>query len=433
MHCHSDLRPPDSYCDRGLPVAKIRPYSLVMMKNDPRYSGTQAQRHCCGFPYSLSHLLVLGILLSGIGLTGIAQDLIDTVTLVPSKYRHKLVQQLSLAEESQAELLKAIEEADPKHREALAFLIVNMPESDLKSLKKDYLLKNVRFAFQAREATAWGKQISEELFMNYVLPYANVNERRDDWRQDFYARFMPLVEGTASPGEAAQRLNKEAFKQLNVRYHARKRPKPDQSPYESTEAGFASCTGLSILLVDACRAVGVPARVVGTPGWVDNSGNHTWVEIWDRQWNFVGACEPGALNRTWFLGNASQADDSQEKHRIYAASWEKTGTTFPLVWKRGYREVAADNVTSFYTNRRKVTFALAEGADAKQLSGRLEVRLNGKLVANDDFAAPVTFDLAGNQTYQISIVNAKGKALLTEEVALTDEKEQNVLLSAGKT
>ena len=44
---------------------------------------------------------------------------------------------------------------------------------------------------------------------------------------------------------------------INVRYHARKRPKPDQSPYESIDAGFASCTGLSVLLIDACRSVGV--------------------------------------------------------------------------------------------------------------------------------------------------------------------------------
>jgi transglutaminase-like putative cysteine protease len=28
-------------------------------------------------------------------------------------------------------------------------------------------------------------------------------------------------------------------------------------------AGYASCTGLSIFLVDALRAVGIPARVTG--------------------------------------------------------------------------------------------------------------------------------------------------------------------------
>ena len=58
---------------------------------------------------------------------------------------------------------------------------------------------------------------------------------------------------------------REVFKAVNVKYHATKRLKPDQSPSESMKIGYASCSGLSIILVDACRAVGVPARVVGTP------------------------------------------------------------------------------------------------------------------------------------------------------------------------
>ena len=38
------------------------------------------------------------------------------------------------------------------------------------------------------------------------------------------------------------------------------RKRNNQSPQESIEQGKATCTGLSIILVDACRAVGIPAR-----------------------------------------------------------------------------------------------------------------------------------------------------------------------------
>jgi len=79
--------------------------------------------------------------------------------------------------------------------------------------------------------------------------------------------------------------------------YSREREKADQSSFESIASGKASCTGLSILLVDACRAVGIPARVVGTPLWVDRSGNHTWVEIWDDGWRYLGACESKRLDR----------------------------------------------------------------------------------------------------------------------------------------
>ena len=43
---------------------------------------------------------------------------------------------------------------------------------------------------------------------------------------------------------------------------------------------MASCTGLSVLLVDALRAAGIPARFAGTPAWHDDRGNHSWVEVW---------------------------------------------------------------------------------------------------------------------------------------------------------
>src|SRR5207248_8133691 len=131
---------------------------------------------------------------------------------------------------------------------------------------------------------------------------------------------MPLVKECKTPGEAAQRLNATIFDKLKVKYST-KRKQPHQSPKESIETGTASCTGLSILLSDACRSVAIPARLVGTPLWANKTGNHTWVEIWDGDWHFTGACEadPKGLDRGWFTGNASQAKKDDPKHAIYAA------------------------------------------------------------------------------------------------------------------
>jgi hypothetical protein len=278
-------------------------------------------------------------------------DLIPSVNLVPAQYRHRLVQQLSVAEDNQQTWLKAINTASPEHREALVFLLVNMPESDLKHLTGEYLLQNVELAYQARAATAWGKAIPNEIFFREVLPYANLDEKREDWRKDYFDRFMPLVKNAASASEAAQMLNKDVFAAIHVKYHATKREKPSQSPSESSRIGYASCTGLSIILVDACRAVGVPARVVGTPMWFDGSGNHTWTEIWDRQWYFLGSAEPGPLNHTWFVDNAAKADESKPEHRIYAASFEQTPLLFPLIWDESQKDVHAVDVTRFYVGR----------------------------------------------------------------------------------
>ena len=273
----------------------------------------------------------------------------DAARLVGDSYRHSLIQRLSLADEKADAWADAIERCPPAHRDALAFLLTNMPTADLKSLSPDRLLSEVEQAHAARAAAAWAQAVPDDIFLEHVLPYACTSEARDPWRQDFRDRFWPLVKDCRSAADAAQVLNREVFKSIGVAYHATKRSKPDQSPKESQQIGFASCTGLSIILIDACRSVGVPARLVGVPMWSDDSGNHTWVEIYDNgRWHFVGAAEPGPLDDTWFGSKAAKADATKPNYSVYAASFKRTHIPFPAVWAAGNRELYAENVTARY-------------------------------------------------------------------------------------
>ena len=116
---------------------------------------------------------------------------------------------------------------------------------------------------------------------------------------------------------------------------------------------MATCTGLSIMLVEACRAVGVPARVAGIASWPGRGGNHTWVEVWDDGWHFVGAAEPDekGLDHAWFVGDAAKAiKGSTPQNAIYAVTYRTTGEFFPLVWNRPDR-VPGENVTDRYAER----------------------------------------------------------------------------------
>lgn len=253
---------------------------------------------------------------------------------------------LDQAGDNRVELTKAIQDVPAQQRDELEFLILNMPDDDLKQLSADFLLTNIELACRARAQAPW--QIPDEIFLNDVLPYSNIDEPRDPWRAKFFELCQPLVKDCKTPAEAAQKLNETIFKELSVKYStARKRA--NQSPSESIEQGLASCTGLSIILSDACRSVGVPARLAGIPSWKNKRGNHTWVEVWDQQWHFTGAAEPNpkGLNHTWFQADAALADPDSKMHSIYATSFGKTETVFPMVWAPGKR-VYAENVTARY-------------------------------------------------------------------------------------
>jgi hypothetical protein len=304
-----------------------------------------------------------------------------------SKQSSALVEPLKRAGANSAELRNAIARIRSERAEGLAFLIQHMPERDLKTLSSDYLIENVNYAYKARSESDWAKSVPKEIFFNDVLPYASINERRDRWRKDFHVRFSPLVKGAKTLEEAAQVLNKEIWKIINVRYHARKRPKPDQSPYESIDAGFASCTGLSVLLIDACRSVGVPSRFVGTPMWANKRGNHSWVEVWDgNSWQFTGACEYSAagLSNAWFKGSALKAVKENPKHAIYAASWKRTKTNFPLIWDLGIDYVFAENVTDNYTGNigSRVFIQIFDKPGGERVAADVEVWMSGSKVAS---------------------------------------------------
>ena len=186
--------------------------------------------------------------------------------------------QFRMARNNVDQIKKAITETPKGQLEGMTWLVKNMQEEDLRTLSADFLLTNCKMAYDVWENNQWGKKIPEDIFLNFLLPYASLNERRDNWRKDFKNRFFPIIQNSNSLYEAAALLNQNIYDEVGVIYST-DRPKADQSPYESIEAGMASCTGLSILLIDACRSVGIPARFVGTPLWYNNSGNHSWVEI----------------------------------------------------------------------------------------------------------------------------------------------------------
>jgi pimeloyl-ACP methyl ester carboxylesterase len=299
---------------------------------------------------------------------------------------------LKTAGDNRSQIEAAIAKVHAAQAEGLRFLVANMPDKDVRSLSTDYLVANVEYACRARDESPWKDRVSNEMFLNYVLPYAVVDEPREDWRKDLYDRCKPLVKGINEPGKAAVTLNQKLFPLLKVRFAANRR-RANQGPLETIEAGNASCTGLSILLVDACRAVGVPARLVGIPMWTDKSGNHSWVEIWDGQnWRFTGAAEPTGndLDSGWFAGRATSARRDDPIHAIYAARFARSPLVFPSAWSRRQGTVYAVNVTDRYTKSTKphaddeiiVRFRVLDKPEGGRVAAKLELTTDdGKIVA----------------------------------------------------
>ena len=307
--------------------------------------------------------------------------------------------------DNQPEILKTLTNVKDEHTTGAAFLIAHMPEHDLQSLSSEFLLQEVELAYKSWQSSPWHEDIPEQLFLQYILPYSNFNERRDSWRGDFTERLREKAWSFKNPMDAIIWLNSDLNDEFKVYFHKSKRPKPDQSPYESIEAGYASCTGLSILLTDACRAIGVPARIVGIPRWTEVRGNHNWVEVWDEQWHNVGGTGSDPRNDDWVNERTrNQSDPDNWMNMVYATCYRKTSLKFPLIWDMDIDYIPALNVTRFYSLGEEVEIAIPGGGE-----GTVVVYWAGEIIGRRKGKDKVKFNLARGTNYKIEITTSGGK------------------------
>lgn len=304
-------------------------------------------------------VLVMGaILFGGCATTQVARyqhapevvkSIDEVVQSLPDEFILPVEFALYRAQDNAVELVQALNSVENERRLGMAFLIQHMPIRDLTSLDSDFMVENVMLAYQAWEEMPWKESISQELFLNYVLPYINLTETRENWRRIFYEKFAELAREKGTINAVVQYLNNQVYADYGISYNIKKRARPDQSPSETIASQVASCTGLSIMTVNMLRSVGIPARVVGTPLWQDKSGNHTWFEVWDAgQWHYIGAGEKGGYNEAWFTKAASHPNMLNPQFRIYAVSYQRTDTVFPTIWNPYAEYIFAVDVTESY-------------------------------------------------------------------------------------
>ncbi|AOW10303.1 transglutaminase-like domain-containing protein [Flavobacterium gilvum] len=334
----------------------------------------------------------------------------------------------------------------PKNQlEGASFLIAYMPERDLKSLSVKFIKHQIDGAYKVRDQYSWCAKLPDSIFFNEVLPYYSFDENRDNWRNDFYIKFSPLVKDCKDIRQAIDIVNKNIRDILLVDYNV-KRSKTNISPLQAIKEKMATCTGLSILLVDAFRSVGIPARAAGTPMWTNLRGNHNWVEVWiDGEWFFT-EYYPDALNKSWFLADAGKADVNNPKFWIYASSYKPTNTNFPLVWDKVSKDVHAENVTKRYITLYEkqqaaealqpdevyINFTLYSknsGNNAQRVAERITIKQQDKEInfgfspsPTDDLNKFLKFRLKKNNKYQVIFTDTKGIAKQTE-IAVNDKEE----------
>jgi len=186
-----------------------------------------------------------------------------------------------------------------QQEEALKFLFAYMPLSDLADYDGEFFLANANIALRTRNESPWGKDIPEEIFLHYVLPFRIVNEDLDSFRIAYYDEIQGRVKGMNAT-DAALEINHWCHERVTYQPTGGR----NTGPVSTILSAQGRCGMESILAVASLRTAGIPARWVETPVlyWENTDGDHAWVEVWiDGNWYYMGACEPEPiLDRAWF-------------------------------------------------------------------------------------------------------------------------------------
>jgi hypothetical protein len=234
-------------------------------------------------------------------------------------------------------------------------------------------------ASEARSQT-YAASVPDDIFLEYVAEPFVLDEPRGPLPSQVVSEVKQSIaaaehgsHGGLTVRQAAAAVFGNLGPSLKLKFLSNSTPQI-MSPEAVLQHRGASCTGLSILFVQALRSAGVPARIAGTGAWNGNeeNGNHNWVEVytndcgssstvaersantdaWCDPWSFIEAPFDGKQDGyvkacdAWFCRKEKLGHGSNTT--VFASRAIGGGSAeFPTTWT-DKRRVRAEGRTKFY-------------------------------------------------------------------------------------
>lgn len=325
-----------------------------------------------------------------------------------------VVQALKVAGQNKKELLKVLnhfKESDSLKYEAACFLIKNMPyygsyegdelnkylryfegyskteksaqefvdsliradgEFDIKRLtyKRDivtvdsaFLVNHIEWAFKVWKEQPWGKNISFDDFLEYILPYRIENEPLSLWQKELYEKYNPMLDKFRSSTEAtnplfAAQVLLDTLKKNNYRYTGLFPQGPHIGP-ATLRWNTGSCTEFADGVIYVLRSVGIPCGADRVLMRGDTNAGHSWNFTLDHNHQIHVVELPYEMN--WKLAT----EYTLPKGKVYRDTYGPNESIIsklvnvPHIWST-FKKPFFKDVTDEYISTPKRTIAISK-------------------------------------------------------------------------
>lgn len=151
---------------------------------------------------------------------------------------------------------------------------------DTDILSSEFIRDNIEYATRTWQHTPWHKEMGEEVFLNYVLPYRVMDEPPSciGWRDSLYNRYHNVIEGIKDVKTAFGKVHKYILNEFQIHDIG-------DYPYllsavDAMHMRTGRCINQSAYMVAVMRSLGIPATLDLIYEWSNFSTNgHAWAAL----------------------------------------------------------------------------------------------------------------------------------------------------------
>lgn len=193
---------------------------------------------------------------------------------------------------------------------------------DIQEVDSAYLCNNIDWAFKVWREQPWGKNVTFDVFCEYILPHRIADEPLSLWREKYYNTYNSLLDGLRN----SSILDKEN-PIVVARYLIEKLPVKDCIYTSSVpvslghigpkyvEGMTGSCREFTDFGVYLLRALGIPCTIDFVPVRSSVNASHFWLICWDKEGEAYMCDFPSSFTVTHKSGWYSW-DDSAKVYRF---------------------------------------------------------------------------------------------------------------------
>lgn len=179
-----------------------------------------------------------------------------------------------------------IDSINKKQNDSSSKLVNSKYLNELNIISANFLIKNIDLAFHTWQTMPWGKHISFDTFLEYILPYRCTNTYDCQSREEFYRKYKSISDsanGSSNPFIAASYVKKDIDRWFTedgtiFQYYPYLKPITFSNLLKGR---IGACIDANSLIITSLRSIAIPVALDELPNWGNTSSSHYWYRIID--------------------------------------------------------------------------------------------------------------------------------------------------------